>query len=214
MRAIIFANGVMDNWPAGMELSAESDLLIAADGGLRHCLNRQIKPHIIVGDMDSVQPKDLSKFEQQGVEVIRFSKHKDQTDLQLAIHVALQRNIQEIFILGALGERWDMTLSNVLILASPMLKGAEVKILENGQEIFCLHGGQDVTINGRTGDVVSLLPLAQDAVGVTLAGFEYSLDSETLPMGTTRGVSNVLKGRSARIGLRLGHLLVVISRSA
>jgi thiamine pyrophosphokinase len=213
MRAIIFANGVMDKWPAAIELSVENDLLIAADGGLSHCLNRQIKPHILVGDMDSVHSKDLSKLAQQGIEVIRFPKHKDQTDLQLAIQLALQRNIQEIYILGALGERWDMTLSNVLILASPMLKAAKVTILENGQEIFCLHGGQDVTINGRSGDVVSLMPLAQDAVGVTLAGFEYPLNAETLSMGTTRGVSNVLKGGSARISLRQGHLLVVISRS-
>jgi thiamine pyrophosphokinase len=213
MRAIIFANGVMNNWPAAFELSPENDLLIAADGGLNHCLHWAMMPHVIVGDMDSVNPLDVSVCEEKGVEVIRFPKHKDETDLQLAIQLALARNIQEIIVLGALGARWDMTFSNVLILASPMLKNAAVKLLVEHQEIFCIHDGQEVEINGRPGDVISLLPLVQDALGVTISGFEYPLQEDTLFVGTTRGVSNVLREPSARVRIKKGHLLVVVMRA-
>lgn len=214
MRAIIFANGVMNNWPTALDLLPENDLLIAADGGLNHCLHWGIIPHVIIGDMDSVDPVDLSAFEKKGVEVIKFPPHKDETDLQLAIQLALDRNIQEIFVLGALGARWDMTFSNVLILASPLLKNAAVKLLVEDQEIFCIHGGQDIEINGSSGDIISLLPLLHDAVGVTLSGFEYALDEETLLVGTTRGVSNVLKDLSARIRIKRGNLLVVVMRAS
>jgi thiamine pyrophosphokinase len=213
MRAIIFANGVMNNWPTALELLPENDLLIAADGGLNHCLHWGIMPHVIIGDMDSVDPVDVSAFGEKGVEVITFPPHKDETDLQLAIQLALDRNIQEIFVLGALGARWDMTFSNVLILASPLLKNAAVKLLGEHQEIFCIHGGQDIEITGSSGDIISLLPLVHDAVGVTLSGFEYPLHEETLPVGTTRGVSNVLKDTPARIRIKRGNLLVVVMRA-
>ena len=212
MRAVIFANGVINKWPAGFTLSAENDLVIAADGGLNHCLKRGIIPHVIVGDLDSVHSGDLSEYTQKGAEIIRYPQHKDETDLELAIQEALRRRIQEIVILGALGARWDMTFSNVLILTSPMLAHAAVKILEGRQEIFCLHGGRTAEINGSPGDAVSLLPLANAAVGVTLAGFAYPLKAETLSMGSTRGVSNVLTDPPARVRIRKGHLLVVVSR--
>lgn len=210
MRAIIFANGVMNAWPAGFEISS-GDLVVAADGGLGHCLRWRIRPQVIVGDMDSADPADLATFEKKGVEVIRFPTSKDQTDLQLAIQLALDRNVQDIFILGALGARWDMTFSSVLILAAPLLKNARVKLLAEYQEIFCVHGGQAVDINGQPGDDVSLLPLAHDAVGVSLSGFEYPLKGETLPMGTTRGISNVLKRPPGRVVIDQGHLLLVIT---
>jgi thiamine pyrophosphokinase len=213
MRAIIFANGVMNNWPTALELLPEKDVLIAADGGLTHCLRWGITPHVIIGDMDSVDPVELDAFEEKGVEVIKFPSRKDETDLQLAVQLALDRDIQEVFVLGALGARWDMTFSNVLILTLPILKHTAVKLLAEDQEFFCIHDGQAVEINGSPGDIVSLLPLANDAVGVTLAGFEYPLLGETLSIGSTRGISNVLRDTSASITIQKGHLLIVVKRA-
>jgi thiamine pyrophosphokinase len=213
VRAIIFANGIMKNWPAALELLPESDLLIAADGGLNHCRRWGITPHVILGDMDSVDPDDLDDFAEKGTEVIKYPERKDETDLELAIQLALERDIQEIFVLGALGARWDMTFSSVLILTSPMLRNASVKLLAEDQEIFCVHDGQSVKINGRSGDTVSLLPLVNDAVGVTISGFEYPLLEETLPRGTTRGISNVLRDPDASISIQKGHLLIVVRRA-
>ena len=123
----------------------------------------------------------------------------------------LERDILDIVILGALGARWDMTFSNVLILAAPLLKRARVRILADYQEIFCLHGGQEADIDGEPGDDVSLLPLGHDAVGVSLDGFEYPLQGETLAFGTTRGVSNVLTVSPGRVRVERGHLLLVIT---
>ena len=213
MRAIIFANGIMDKWPKTLALVPENDVVIAADGGLRHCVHWGIRPHVIIGDMDSVDWADLDVFEKKGVEIITCPARKDKTDLQLAIELALERNIREIVVLGALGARWDMTFSNVLILASPVLKNTTVTLLGEDQEIFCVHDGQTVEINGSIGDVISLLPLANDAVGVTLSGFEYPLQEETLAVGTTRGISNVLRDTAASITVQKGHLLLVVTRT-
>ena len=214
MRAIIFANGNLEKWPAGFELTPVTDLIIAADGGTRHCLARDVAPHVVVGDMDSLNPEILADLKSKGVEIKAYPPRKDETDLELALKVALDRNATEIIVLGALGKRWDMTLANVLALTSSFLQGIKTRILDGRQEITCLGGGQKAIFNGRPGDVLSLSPLQDSADGITLKGLEYPLKNATLPLGSTRGISNVFTGETAEIELKTGCLLVCITRVA
>jgi len=176
MRAIIFANGLMESWPDKFDLFPDADVIIAADGGLKHCTRKGLVPHLVIGDMDSVDPGELAALEKRGVEVNRFPVRKAETDLWLAVRAALDRKVDEIIILGALGGRWDMTFSNVLVLTSPELKETETRILDGNQELFVLQGGQAARLFGDKGDLLSLMPLTAMVKGLTLTGFEYSLD--------------------------------------
>ena len=56
----------------------------------------------------------------------------------------------------------------------------------------------------------SLLPLGGPAVGVLTDGLRFPLRHETLPAGTTRGVSNEFLGTSATVSLDEGVLLAVV----
>jgi thiamine pyrophosphokinase len=212
MKAVIFANGIMNEWPLGFELSPERDLIIAADGGFNHCRQWNVIPHIIVGDMDSVNPLDLTAHGHGEIEIHRFPATKDKTDLLLALQVAIDRNAGEIMILGALGARWDMTFSNVLILLAPFLRHVPVRILEGPYEFLCLHSYQKIDLKEKPGHTVSLIPLAGPVTGIRLRGFVFPLDNETLPVGTTRGISNLFKDEKAEIEIEGGHLLVIIDR--
>jgi len=212
MRAVIFANGIMNKWPPGFELSMQRDLIIAADGGFNHCRKWNVLPHVLIGDMDSVDLSDLEALGNGGIEIQRFPVKKDETDLHLALQLAIDRNASEIILLGALGDRWDMTLANVFILATPLLRDVQVKILDDACELLCLHGHQKINLEGKPGSVVSLIPMAGPVTGITLGGFEFPLDKETLPVGTTRGVSNLFKNEKVEIEIEGGHLLVVITR--
>ena len=213
MRAVIFANGVMNQWPMGFELSLDDDLIIAANGGFNHCRKWNVRPHMIVGDMDSIDPSDLPAHGRGKIEVQRFPARKDETDLRLALQAAIDRNAGEIVILGALGSRWDMTFSNVLILLAPFLRHVPVRILESQYEFLCLHGRQKIDLHEEPGHRVSLLPLAGPVTGVRLNGFAYPLVDESLAVGTTRGISNLFKDEKADIEIEKGHLLVVIDRT-
>ena len=213
MRAIIFANGLMAGWPEKLDIFPDVDLIIAADGGLKHCTRRGIVPRLVIGDMDSADPGELAALEKEGVEVNRFPARKDETDLWLAVRAALDRAVDEIIILGALGGRWDMTFSNVLLLTSPELKQIEARIIESNQELFVLQGGQNVRIFADKGDLLSLMPLTAMVRGLTLTGFEYPLDNETLELGSTRGISNVFVEDACTIELSRGKLLVTITHS-
>jgi thiamine pyrophosphokinase len=213
MRAVIFANGVMDQWPMGFELSMDDDLIIAADGGFNHCRKWNVRPHMIVGDMDSIDPFDLAAHGRGEIEIQQFPARKNETDLRLALQVAIDRNAGEIVILGALGSRWDMTFSNVLILLAPFLRRVHVRILESQYEFLCLHGRQKIDLHEKPGHRVSLIPLAGPVTGARLNGFEYPLVNESLAVGSTRGISNLFKNEKADIEIEGGHLLVVIDRT-
>ena len=213
MRAVIFANGLMTGWPEKFDIFPDVDMIIAADGGLKHCSRKGIVPHLVIGDMDSADPHELAVMEKNGVEVKRFPARKDETDLWLAVRVALERKVDEIIILGALGGRWDMTFSNVLLLTSPELKQLETRILDGNQKLFVLQGGQAARLFGNKGDMLSLMPLTAMVKGLTLTGFEYPLDNETLELGTTRGISNVFAEDVCRIEFSRGKLLVTVTHS-
>jgi thiamine pyrophosphokinase len=212
MKAVIFANGIMNQWPPGFELSMEEDLIIAADGGFNHCRRWNLIPHILVGDMDSADPSEVTAYGHGTIEMRRYPTRKDETDLYLALQVAMDRGAGKIVILGALGARWDMTFSNVFILMTPFLHAADVRILEGHYEFLCLHGHQKMKLAGQPGHTVSLMPLAGPASGVSLKGFEFPLTNETLPVGTTRGISNLFQNETVEIEIQAGHLLVVVDR--
>lgn len=68
--------------------------------------------------------------------------------------------------------------------------------------------GLDV-IDGKKGDLVSLLPFDARVEGVATEGLEYPLRGETLERGSTRGVSNVMLEERAQVLSTRGKLLIV-----
>lgn len=211
MRAIIFANGEFPDPQTARDLLRPGDLVIAADGGTRHALTAGAPPQIVIGDLDSLSPADQASVESSGARIVRFSPRKDETDLELALLHAARKGASEIIILAALGGRLDQTIANVLLLSLPELDGLDVRIVEGVQEAFLIHGA--ATITGCPGDTVSLIPLGGDAAGVTTEGLEWSLHEETLRLGPARGVSNVLTSEQARVCVRRGVLLCIVTHA-
>jgi thiamine pyrophosphokinase len=207
-RAIIFANGRMEAPPSLIKDINSSDLIIAADGGTHHCKILGITPNVIIGDFDSLESKDVTIYRQAGVEIIQYPTHKDETDLELALHLTLKYKISQVFIVGALGARWDMTIANVLLAAQPVFAQLIIRLLDGSQELAVLHGDGQIDIDGKPGMSISLIPIAGDAEGITTHGLEYPLINETLYFGTTRGISNVFVQSHAKVILRKGCLLI------
>lgn len=215
MRVVIFANGVLADPQDARGLLRPDDRVIAADGGTHHALAAGVMPDVVIGDLDSLSPDERARVEAAGSRVISFSPRKDETDLELALGHAAREGATEIVILAALGGRMDQTIANLLLLALPELEGRDVRIVEGPQTAFLIRGhGEEgaATVEGRPGDIVSLIPLGGDAVGVTTEGLEWALDRATLRFGPARGVSNVLQGERARVWLRKGLLLCVVTR--
>jgi len=212
MRAIIFANGEFPDPQSVRDLLRADDLVIAADGGIHHALAAGVIPHVVIGDLDSLSADALAQVEAAGSRIIRFSPHKDETDLELALLHAARTGASEIVILAALGGRLDQTIANVLLLSLPELRELNARIVEGPQTAFLIYS--EALIKGQPGDTVSLISLGGDAVGVTAEGLEWPLRQETLYFGPARGVSNVLTAEQARVRVRRGMLLCVVTHAS
>ncbi|MBI9085191.1 MAG: thiamine diphosphokinase [Desulfobacterales bacterium] len=210
IRAVIVANGEIH--PSDAAWIDNADMVIAADGGTRHCDRFDIVPDLIVGDLDSTDPVLQKKMAAAGAVIRRHPARKDQTDLELAVAEAINRGAATITIIGGLGGRWDMTMATVLGLAAPGLAGVSLRLVAGLTEIILLRGGNRLSIQGQPGDTLSILPLGAEATGVTLKGLDYPLIDATLPAGTALGVSNVLTGDNAEVAIKKGTLLCIHTR--
>jgi thiamine pyrophosphokinase len=211
-RAIIFANGNYISNDYLLESIKDGDILIAADGGMQHLRRLGVLPHVLIGDLDSIQSAHLSELEKKDVLILSYPSRKDETDLELALQYAKQLGIIEVIILFALGARWDMTIANLLLPGAEEFKDMNIRIIDGQHEIALLRSGMTLQISGRAGDTVSLIPLGSKAEGITSFGLEYQLMEDSLDLGSPRGVSNVLIDDEASIHLRSGLLLCIHMR--
>lgn len=207
-RAVIFANGELRDPQAALALLRPDDWIIAADGGALHAQALGRRPHVVVGDLDSLPPGSDLALQAQGIAVQAHPIRKDQTDLELAIRHALQAGITDVLVLGALGGRWDQTLANLLLPALADLAAARIRLVDGAQQIYLV--GRRTVIEGQPGDTVSLIPLGGDVRGIVTDGLEYPLGGETLALGSTRGISNTLVGQSASVLVEDGQLMCVV----
>ena len=210
MRAAIFANGAFLYPELDRAKLMEDDWIIAADGGAEHCQALGVTPDVLIGDFDSLDPKQRHALEKAGAKVMSHPAKKDETDLELALRYAIDAGAEEIVIFGGMGERWDQSLANLLLPALPMMNQVRVWLTSGPQTATVLTAGETRTLRGRPGDTVSLIPLGGDALGVSTEGLEYPLRDETLSFGSTRGVSNVFLGEDAAVHLREGMLACIV----
>lgn len=208
MRAIIFVNGDVPNLDAARKLLRDDDYIIAADGGTRHALNLGLVPSVVIGDLDSLGLVNLPA----GVETIQFPADKDETDLELALLHARERGFDEILLIGALGRRIDQTLGNLSLLSDPAWDGVDVRIDDGIEEIFFARN--QAQIQGRIGEIVSLIPWRGDVTIANTKGLRWSLQNEKLFAHQTRGISNELTAKKATVEIKDGLLLIIHTRSA
>lgn len=208
MRAVIFANGKLDNPKTARTLLRPDDTIIAADGGAAHCRTLEITPDLIIGDLDSLSEEDQTHWASQGVQFIRHDRRKDETDLELALLYAQEQEREEALVLGGLGGRWDQTFANLLLPAYRSLKALPVTFWHDDLWIYLVR--DERFIHGHAGQTVSLIPIGGDVHGVTTTGLEYPLKEESLSFGATRGVSNVLVGETASVQVSSGMLLCFV----
>jgi len=206
MRIIIFANGDLTNLEKARTLIRPEDFILCADGGTRHALVLGLTPNVVIGDLDSITKEERRKIDDVGVEVIKFPVDKNETDLELAIDHAVSLNPDQIFILAALGGRMDQTLANIALLSNLQLATCNIKLTDGVEEIFFCR--DQVKVEGRSGDIVSLIPWQGEVTGVFTENLRWHLHREILYPDKTRGISNEMTADVATVQIRSGLLLI------
>lgn len=208
MRAVIIANGLLSDSRSALNAIRNDDLLIAVDGGTRHCLALGLIPKFVVGDLDSITQQQCDELRTRGTSFISYPRDKDQTDLELALDFAISQGVREIHLLGLLGGRIDQTLGNLLLLARSEWLVAQISLSEGSEFAYLLRNGESKTIHGKPGDTISLISLSPWVTGITTRNLRWPLTNGALQFGSTLGISNEMTHSIAYIEIKEGQLLV------
>ena len=180
--------------------------VVAADDGATTALAFGLRPDVVIGDLDSVDPGTLASLQQAGVPIETYPRDKNATDGQLAIERALQCVPGQLFLVGFLGgPRLDQALGNILLLSRIE---APAVLLDERNECRLLRPGVVESWSCEPGEVVSLIPLTSEISGVRTQGLRWSLNDERLERGDTRGISNEPIADAASVTITAGRLLV------
>ncbi|HIZ83549.1 MAG TPA: thiamine diphosphokinase [Firmicutes bacterium] len=207
-RWVILSGGPIKRYADIRAQLREEDTIVCADAGLRHAEAMGIRPHLVLGDFDSYAgqlPADA--------ECLRLPAHKDDTDTHFAFREGLRRGYDSFLFCGAMGGRPDHSFANLCTLKAVDEAGARGKILTDGGYITILTDGV-LTLDKVEGAYVSLFPFGGDAEGVTLEGFAYPLNDYHMRVSVPIGVSNEQAADKARIFVRKGALLVMVTVEA
>jgi len=206
-KIVLFVNGDLPSPENILSYITPEDVLIAVDGGLDHLTRLELKPDLIIGDLDSADPDQIQRFRSQGVEIRQHPTHKDETDLELALNHALSLSPAPIWIVAAFGKRLDHTLGNIFLLLRSEFEGLDVRLVDGTQEVFLIH--HQATIEGQVGQRLSLLPINGPATEIYTTGLQYPLQGETLFPERSRGISNRITSPPATVTLTQGVLLCI-----
>ncbi len=212
-RSIVFTGGSIDpEFVRQQEISA-GDRIICADHGLEAVHQLGLMPDILLGDFDSVNPEVLAFYERRKeVHIMRYRPEKDDTDTELALHIAMEQKPDEILVFGAFGTRLDHTLANIGLLSQALERGIRTYLCDSHNKICMIKERYCILRERAFGDYITLLPFGGNAGGVTLRGFRYPLTDAVLYAGSSLGVSNELTGEQGVIEVKTGRLLVMESR--
>ena len=202
MKICIILNGEIKNYDYinSVILKGSYDYIICSDGGANHAYSMNIVPDYIIGDLDSVNGNIIEYYKSKKVKFEKFPTKKDETDTELCIELSDKLKAKEIHLIGALGGRIDHTIANINLLYYIRKRGITPKIISENEDIY---------IYGEIGDTISILPIKNDAKGVTLNNLEYPLDDYDMEFSRPLGISNVMTDVNCSIKVKEGSLIII-----
>ncbi len=201
--ALLFANGAVTEKEVRRIRNAQFDLIIAADGGVRHAVTFGYIPDVVIGDLDSVSPemrKELPKT--------RFIHRPSQeiNDFNKALIYCEAQGVTHLTLLGICGKRLDHTLNNFSVLAR-FDQQFQLTIYDEFSQIFIVR--DEWQYSGKPGQAVSLIPLGEVS-GVKTEGLKWALSDEMLNFGEREGCSNQMMNKLTSVRIRSGILLIIV----
>ena len=112
------------------------DFLICADGGWARARQFGLTPQLVVGDFDSMPPAM-----RPDVPTLTLPTEKDDTDLVVCLHEGRKRGYTEFILAGAIGGRFDHTLSCLQCAADCALRGERAWLVDGQNRATILAPG-------------------------------------------------------------------------
>jgi thiamine pyrophosphokinase len=200
-KALIIANGLQPPLFIVRPFVLAAQLVVCADGGANHALKMNIKPHVIIGDFDSIMSSTKHYYSH-----IRQIVDPDQnsTDLEKAISYCVRQKMASADIVGATGDRLDHT-TGTLGCFKKYRGEIDLRVIDSVGVLSLVR--DEAAFTARVGEKVSLIPLDR-CTGITTQNLKYPLNGESLELGEREGISNQATGAEVRISVTSGTLLL------
>lgn len=209
MKALIVASGRIEDLKQFKKIVSENDFVLCADGGLDSLMKIRETPDLVLGDFDSISGEALEFIKEENIEFKKFPKEKNETDTELGILDIIKRGFKDITITGVTGSRMDHTMANIFLLKVLKNQGADGKIIDDNNTIYFVD---DYLKLKKTSDYISIVPINNEGICISLKGFFYPLDKYHLDFGSTQGISNLIEDDFGIIKIHSGEALVFQSR--
>jgi len=203
-KIVIVGNG--EDWKKEkiIQFCRDSDYIIAADNGLSLLHRFNLKPDLIIGDLDSVSSSLLKEYKQIPVE--KYPQKKDFTDSELCIQKAITMNPKEILLLAMTGNYFDHSYASIINLFRNNQPDIKMKIITSNSVIFPVTG--KISLLKMKGRRFSLFPIST-IKQFTMTGTQYYFSKKNL-FTTDYSISNVIIDDKLEINFKEGMLFCVL----
>ncbi len=218
---ICYLYGAGDYYSDDVKTPADTDYVIAVDGGYDFLKGHDIVPDIIVGDFDSIEGKNAKTvISAADIPIISFPPKKDHTDMYLAAKEGIRLGYTDFFIYGGCGGRIDHTMANISLLAHLAAENCRAYLAADGYIItaakdssFSISAegmfGQTLSLKAKENGYISVFSHSDISEGVTILGLKYEAENITLTNTMVLGTSNEFLGKKALISVKRGTLIII-----
>jgi thiamine pyrophosphokinase len=199
---LVFAGGDPPEADLAQEIPS-ADLVLAADSGYDAAVSLGYAVDVVVGDLDSIVTHPLPGH----VLVERHPADKDQTDLDLALEMAMRDDPSRVVVVGGTGGRLDHELATASLICDDRWSDVELDWVSSRGRAHVIRRRR--IVHGDVGATVTLLAVGGPVSGLSTRGLKWELTEARFEPGSTWGVSNSMQTPIADIKVGSGCLLVV-----
>jgi thiamine pyrophosphokinase len=174
--------------------------IIAADGAINRLTEMQIKPSIVIGDLDSAEPELLE------LNQILHLPSQESSDYQKCLQYLSDQKLLPAIVTGINGGHLDHILNNINIfldtdslLYAPPVTG------------FCVRANHHINVTTQHDTKISLIGIPHAIVSTS--GLKWELNTQTLTFPGKNSCFNRTQHDSIQIHVHQGQLLVLVYQS-
>ena len=173
--------------------------IIAVDSGYEHLTKLDLKPDILIGDLDSVDEELINIAKSEGVEIFEFNKDKDESDFELAINYSISIEAGSITIIGGENGEIDHLFSIYNIISNCKFNNGITWLYEN----YIMKFQSTAIFSLPKGEKFSIIPIS-NLENLNIEGSKYELHDTFIQKGSSRTLRNESIGKEITVNCSTG----------
>ncbi len=182
----------------------KADKIIACDRGADYLYDLEIKPDVLIGDMDSINKNVYNYFINNNVSLKVYNSIKDQTDDYIAFRYAFREySCSALNVYAFEGGRMDHFISILMNAERAISKGERINFRGENYTIYSFMN--DMKLNTKRGENISIFTFSEATTG-NCDGLFYNISNRKFRHCESIGISNKAIKNKVFISIQKGKL--------